>query len=136
MVLQPRHYLQLPEKSGFKTAYARNLTQNGCVLYVPHSESSARTSALGFVQHWLTYIQRHWLPRTAATNTRACKVKMRLFLSVLAFVCTTGAAIRPSLVTRQDSSTLSSYDYVIIGGGTSGLTVANRLTEDPGGQYM
>ena len=24
-----------------------------------------------------------------------------------------------------------SYDYVVIGGGTSGLTVANRLTEDP-----
>ena len=23
------------------------------------------------------------------------------------------------------------YDYVIIGGGTSGLVVANRLTEDP-----
>ena len=23
------------------------------------------------------------------------------------------------------------YDYVIIGGGTSGLTVANRLTENP-----
>jgi hypothetical protein len=24
-----------------------------------------------------------------------------------------------------------SYDYVIVGGGTSGLTVADRLTEDP-----
>ena len=27
-------------------------------------------------------------------------------------------------------SLLESYDYVIIGGGTSGLTVADRLTED------
>ena len=26
------------------------------------------------------------------------------------------------------------YDYVIVGGGTSGLTVAYRLTEDPSGE--
>lgn len=28
-----------------------------------------------------------------------------------------------------------SYDYVIIGGGTNGLTVADRLTEDPNGIF-
>lgn len=27
--------------------------------------------------------------------------------------------------------TTDKYDYVIVGGGTSGLTVADRLTEDP-----
>lgn len=32
-------------------------------------------------------------------------------------------------VKRQGSQLLDSYDFVIAGGGTSGLTVADRLTE-------
>ncbi|KAL8632744.1 hypothetical protein Q9189_001449, partial [Teloschistes chrysophthalmus] len=34
-------------------------------------------------------------------------------------------------VVDQTSDLKHRYDYVVIGGGTSGLTVANRLTEDP-----
>jgi hypothetical protein len=37
------------------------------------------------------------------------------------------------LVTRADEL-LKEYDYVVVGGGASGLTVANRLSEQPGKQ--
>lgn len=32
---------------------------------------------------------------------------------------------------REESQLHASYDYIIVGGGTSGLTVGNRLSEDP-----
>lgn len=31
----------------------------------------------------------------------------------------------------QDINVRAEYDYIIVGAGASGLTVANRLTEDP-----
>jgi ribulose 1,5-bisphosphate synthetase/thiazole synthase len=34
-------------------------------------------------------------------------------------------------VKRNIAELSDSYDYVVVGGGTSGLTVANRLSEDP-----
>lgn len=36
-------------------------------------------------------------------------------------------------VVGRDVNLQDAYDYVIVGGGTSGLTVADRLTEDPKG---
>ena len=36
-------------------------------------------------------------------------------------------------VVKRNVDLLESYDFVVVGGGTSGLTVADRLTEDPSG---
>ena len=54
------------------------------------------------------------------------KIWVQLFLGQLVF------ALPATIVSHTEL--LSSYDYVIAGGGTSGLTVANRLTEDSDGQ--
>lgn len=40
------------------------------------------------------------------------------------------AKARAAHVIRDASAPADEYDYVIVGGGTSGLTVADRLTED------
>ena len=40
-----------------------------------------------------------------------------------------------SSMKRRDTDLLDSYDFVIVGGGTSGLTVADRLTENPNGEF-
>lgn len=44
-------------------------------------------------------------------------------------------AVHHARVVGRDTALNSSYDFVIIGGGTSGLTVADRLTENPDSQF-
>jgi ribulose 1,5-bisphosphate synthetase/thiazole synthase len=37
---------------------------------------------------------------------------------------------------KQDALDGNVYDYVVVGGGTSGLVVTNRLTEDRRSRYI
>lgn len=49
-------------------------------------------------------------------------------LVVLFPAVTTSIPLIPRYVSENEI--LAAYDYVVIGGGTSGLTIANRLSED------
>jgi len=47
---------------------------------------------------------------------------------------TTSIPLIPRFISENEI--LAAYDYVVIGGGTSGLTVANRLSEDPSSRLI
>ena len=53
------------------------------------------------------------------------------FLLVFFIVTFASPTARNAKIIGRDTDLQFSYDLIIVGGGTSGLTVADRLTEDP-----
>lgn len=54
---------------------------------------------------------------------------VQLLGSVAAYVPAARSVTHSTILTRADDL-LPEYDYIIVGGGTAGLTVADRLTEN------
>lgn len=62
------------------------------------------------------------------------RVQLFLLLALaLHSSCAPVSPFAPRAVLVNNSQLRTEYDYVIIGGGTSGLVVANRLTENRNG---
>ena len=62
------------------------------------------------------------------------RVQLFLLLALAPLsICASAAPFGPRAVIVNESQLRTEYDYVIIGGGTSGLVVANRLTENRNG---
>lgn len=62
-------------------------------------------------------------------------VKTAALLALISSQSTFAAPTTAKFAKRHATELGDAYDYVIVGGGLSGLVVANRLTEDPDGGY-
>ena len=61
---------------------------------------------------------------------------MAVWLCVIVSAVTAIAIPRHATIVSRQEVTKANYDFIIAGGGISGLTVADRLTEDPKGRPL
>lgn len=63
-------------------------------------------------------------------------VKLAFKLFILLIHCSVAFSTNARSTFRRDDIQNNTYDYVVVGGGITGLVVANRLTEDPHSKYL
>ena len=65
-------------------------------------------------------------------GSRSCRLQALCLLAV-AWVTDAISIPRHAMLASRQLANQTEYDFIIAGGGLTGLTVANRLTEDPNG---
>lgn len=66
--------------------------------------------------------------------TKPLKMSLAKLLPLI-FLILDLARLSSAVIFRDPSTINRTYDYIVAGGGLTGLVVANRLTEDPNSKY-